>query len=1005
MVFAVGGLPAEAAAQVNTVILPGRGDDPDSSVRRIAITGDRLSGIVLPVQPQDGDLRMRALRVDRWSVDDTRRLLLRGDVDLSIGGHRFRAGSALVWINRLPTEDGLVTQVAAWFDDVRNPERPTGVGVAGRQLLVTGAIRGDVGFDAPRVVNGRPQNNGVVLAGERRLQRYLIALQGSLANGTAPELSPIPVVQRPGVDPARGPVTGDGVERDPASEIELPEVSARRPWLRAPGATISFSAARLELETGEEENVVLANGGLVVEYFADDDAAVPSQLTLSATRAVIFTEPGAIRDLARRSLDASAVRGIYLEGDVRAVADRGEQVLRAPRIYYDFQTGRAIMLEAVLRTYARDVRSPVYARAAEMRQIAENQFAARDVQVTASEYAVGHLSIGASRMLIEQRPLGETAAEDSPLGDTAPRELAGRGTFLDAQDITMNLGNTPILYWPRFRGRVQDVPVRSINVGQDGENGLEFETRWDLQALAGVERTPDFDAELSLDGYSKRGAGAGVTLQSSGSDPGRLEAAYLYDDGTDLTAAGVRVEQDSANRGLLLYEQRFDLSRDWDLIAQGSYISDPSFIAEWREDDFRDRREYETGVRLDWQRRQQAFSFEGVYRPEDFISNGWLLASPGYSVDRMPELRFSQIGDALFDGAVTSNFEARYGRVRMRFVERTPAELGIRANGFGIGPDDRFSTIAQAQGLESEWVHRADVRQEFSAPFDVGPVRVAPFLVGRVTAWDDDFSQLSPEQEDKIRYWGGLGVRASTRMQRVFDGVNSSLLDLDRVRWVIEPSVTAMYSESAIDQTELPVFDPAVESLATGAQMEVGLRNTFQTYRGGPGRSRSVDVFMLDTRIVSGSGDLDRESVVPRFIAWRPEQSQAGDHIRQTAAWRLSDSVSVTAEGVYDLDESVLARSSFGVSVQHSPLLTTYIEYRQLDASETELVDIGWLYRLSPTYRVFLGPTWDVTEDSFRSVNVSVTRSFPDIDFRVSVNYDDFRDETSFGASLGFTTF
>ena len=994
---------APSAAQVSTVILPGRGDESGAAggtVRRIPITGDRLSGIVLPMAPQEGPIRLEALRVDRWQVDDTRRLLLRGDVDVRIAGHRFQASTAVVWINRLPTAEGVVSQIAVWFDEVRNPERPSGVGVAGRQLLVTGAVRGEVSFLAPRVVEGRPANNAAIRSGEERLRRYLVSLQTALAEGTPPSLSPVPEVRPPAADPAAA------ADDAAVTDIELPEVSARRPWLRAPGATISFSAARLELQTDPVENRVLATGGLVVEYFADDDAAVPSQLTLTATRAVIFTEPGAVRDLARRSLDAGAVRGIYLEGDVRAVADRGEQVLRAPRVYYDFATGRAIMLEAVLRTFARDVQAPVYARAAEMRQIAEDQFAASDVRVSASEYAIGHLSIGAERMVLEQRPVAEPpAAGDVPAALVAGREDAARGTWLDARDITMNLGTTPILFWPRFRGRIQDVPLRGVSLGLDEQNGVEIETRWDLQALAGVERTPGLDAELSVDGYTDRGAGAGLVLRSTGADPGRFEAAYLYDDGEDRTGAGRTVDQDQANRGIVLYEQRIGLSRDWSLALQGSSLSDPTFAAEWREEDFSNRREYETSARLAWQRRHQSFAVETAWRPDDFISNGWLLASPGYTVDRMPEVRYAHVADSLLDGRVTSHMEARYGRVRMRFVDRTPAELGIRPGGFGLANDDLFSELAWQAGLESAWVHRADVRQEFSVPFDLGPVRVAPFAIGRVTALDDDFSRLSPQQTDSVRVWGGLGVRASTRVQRIFDGVRSMLLDLDRLRWTIEPSITAMYSEADIDQLELPEFDSSVESLATGATVELGLRNVFQTHRGGPGRSRSVDVLRLDTRLVAGSSDLDRESVVPRFIGWRPELSQAGDHLRQTAAWRISDSVAMTAEGVYDLEDDLLARSAFGVSVTHSPLLRTYLEYRRLDASETELLELGWQYRLSPTYSVLLRPTWDLQTDDFRAVNLTVTRRFPDVDLRVSVNYDEFRDETSFGTSLGFTSF
>src|SRR5690554_297828 len=67
--------------------------------RTIAITGDRLSGFVLPVEPLDADIRIKSLRGSAWSVDDTRRLLLEGDVVIEIGNYQFDAQRAVVWIN------------------------------------------------------------------------------------------------------------------------------------------------------------------------------------------------------------------------------------------------------------------------------------------------------------------------------------------------------------------------------------------------------------------------------------------------------------------------------------------------------------------------------------------------------------------------------------------------------------------------------------------------------------------------------------------------------------------------------------------------------------------------------------------------------------------------------------------------------------------------------------------------------------------------------------------
>ena len=110
-------------------------------------------------------------------------------------------------------------------------------------------------------------------------------------------------------------------------------------------------------------------------------------------------------------------------------------------------------------------------------------------------------------------------------------------------------------------------------------------------------------------------------------------------------------------------------------------------------------------------------------------------------------------------------------------------------------------------------------------------------------------------------------------------------------------------------------------------------------------------------------------------------------------------------EGTYDLVETAVARGSIGVEMRHSPLLSTFFEFRYIDASDNQLLAMGWNYRITPKYAVSLRPEWDFHRDEFRAVDVSVTRSFPDFDFIVRVRHDEIRDDTIIGASLGRVAF
>jgi len=342
--------------------------------------------------------------------------------------------------------------------------------------------------------------------------------------------------------------------------------------------------------------------------------------------------------------------------------------------------------------------------------------------------------------------------------------------------------------------------------------------------------------------------------------------------------------------------------------------------------------------------------------------------------------------------------------MRLVFDRSTPRELGVRGRAFGIGEDDQLSDLLRAEGLETKYVARFDTRHEFSMPTTWRIFEVTPFLVGRFTAYDDDFDAYSSDS-DSYRLFGAAGIRINTQFQHVDNRVENRLLDLHRLRHIIEPSVTLWYGYADVAQEDLPVYDVEVESLATGAAVRLGVRNTWQTQRGGPGRWRSVDVLTVDTDLIYNSNDAERESPAPQFFDYRPEYSQFGHHARASLLWLLSDALALSGEGTWDLDESAVARGSIGAELRHSPLLSTYAEFRYLDISDSELLDIGWSYRLTPKYRVNVSPQWDFREDEFRAVRLRIIRIFPDFELTVQVRHDEIKDDTTFAASIDLVEF
>ena len=964
----------------------------DAQIAR-ATDGQSLAGWVLPVEPRNGPITINALRGAVWKIGDTQRLVVDGDVSMSIAGFEFETEEAVIWINRIPSAGGLINQIAVYLPEARGTGQAAGQGVRGSDLLVTGSTRGGVTLDVALLDEGRPSRNARLLdRAETRLKDYLAAL------ATTPAiLQQIPQVTGAAETPQFVPEPG---AETPIVEPLLPQPvgtnQRARPWLQQPGGSISFSADSVVLEASEGDRILTARGDLVVQYLAPGSDTL-QDLQLTAQNGVLFLEPGTTADMTSRNFTADQVLGVYLEGNVVAEADAGRYVVRAPRVYYDFVTGEAIMLDAVMRTYSRDSMGHVYARAEEMRQVSADQWSAEGVRVSRSAFAVPHLALGAERVTLTQRPRAG--------GD-------GEEMYIESDTNTVRMGGTPVAWWPSYKGTLEKIPISSVSLGWGTYEGGIIETAWDLFSLLGIAPTDELEAELHLDGYTKRGVGFGLDgTFDMGLGRGAYDLYLLNDSGEERTSAGRTLDVEDTWRGLALLEHQLDLGADWDLQTQLSYISDDTFISSWRTDDFRDRREYETSIYLKHQKRNAAFTVLGKVAANDFISNDYLLGSLQYQVQKAPEFTYQRFGDPLFDSALVWSGDVRMSRMKMVFQEGTPNDIGVSRNAFllpdgsSIKGDDPISDVLTAQGLRSTWVNRLSTRHELALPFDWGDVHFTPFVAAQGMYYFSGDDGTISSDDSSTRLYGSVGMRMGTQFQYVMDDVESSALDLHRLRHVFEPSMTVWYGDSDYDLGTAPQYDGIVDQLSEGTALRVDFGNRWQTYRGGPGRWYAVDWLKLDVGVVFASNDSTNRYGTPQWFDFRPEYSQLGNFIDGELNWMVSDSLSVYGMGTLDFDDSDVNRGSIGIEMSHSPRLRTYVEYRYIALGESELLELGWSYEMSKKYDIRIVPQWDFREGSLRSVRFNTTRSFPDFDVEVFIGYDDIRGETLIGASIDPVTF
>ncbi|MBL0926983.1 MAG: hypothetical protein IBJ11_04930 [Phycisphaerales bacterium] len=1020
------------------------------------IDGRDFANATLPAAVQRGTLSMAAVRGWAWRDRQTQRLLLAGDVRVTIGGNRFHAERAVVWIepvrNRADGRDA--EQVAVYFENVRELGVAPTVGVDGRALLVTAILvpEAPASLRVDVIAQGRPleeeggRHASFVGEGEARLARYLRSLAGggdqqpppaatiavprlrwvrpaadeprpavqgpppaappaaSSSGPPSPPPQPTPRPALPGAAPS-GPVapTGAGTgtaAAPPTSPRPIPPApepqptlteltrdtrgaippAERRPVVEPTQGTVFVSAPEVQAVAGDEPGTtaVVATGGVAVQAQRADGGR---GMQISAQRAVVFLRGGT--EAGAAVYRTENVEGVYLEGSV--VASDGRYTLRGPRMYYDVRTDRAVVLDAVFWTYDEARGMPLYVRAEAIRQRSRTEWAAEKVTLANTSFAEPHFSIGAGSVTITRT--------DPPEAEAAPK------TLVDARGVSFRAGSLPLFAVPRLSGELRPSVLRKIAVDSQGGDPV-LRTVWDVYTLLGVDAPPDSRFDALVDGYFRRGVGLGTDLRWK--DPriaGSLFGYWIYDTGTDRLPSGADIDRSGEHRGIIAADNIWRLNDRWTLFAEGSYISDPAFLPAFFPDLAQTRREFVSSLYARRVADNEIFSMEARGTFNDFVANEWLLQSRGYAAQKLPEVKYARIGENLFN-LLSYTGEASYSRVDLRFSDARLREYGLDTvarsrEAFGLLPGDSLADQLRTAGVPDSAVNRFDTRHEIEMPLSAGPLNVVPFGVGRLTAWDSTFRDFNREDQDHYRFWGAAGVRTYTSIVRVDDGVRSEFLDLYRLRHIIEPSVTVWQAGSTINQSKLPVLDDSVERLPGGFTTRAGLRNTWQTQRGGEGRWRSVDWLVLNTDYVWSNGVTPVSSPFGRFIEARPEGSNLGRFFDGDGKLQLTDGLALTGSVLYDERERRFARTTTGFLIDHGGGFSTFVDYRELNPVSARFIDFGARYELTRKYAVSGFGAYDLSRNTFQFVGGRVTRLFPQWAVEVSVSADTIRDTVS----------
>ena len=827
------------------------------------------------------------------------------------------------------------------------------------------------------------------------------------------------------------------------TQFVVPTPEPTLPSLRAPAAREGMRHIRVSPRgtTGYQifsersdttvppEQVSILTGGVNLVIEGDERLDV---VDLSADRVVIWTEANESNQVNLETLQTKDAKyQVYLEGNI--VVRQGASVMRAERAYYDARESRGLLLDAELSFKPPELGGQrIRVHAERIRQNARNEFHASNAWTSASSFGRPGYRIQSSDIFVEPyyaEPLdlprigGEfdssrfDPATGAPIYRETPYLTALNNTFLVDTPIASDV---PIGYVPFVAGTADapNIPIRRLEFTSDRVFGAQLRTSWDLLTLLGSEEPPGTKLNLDLNYFSKRGPSVGLSGNYVANDlfglPGRAFGEgllnYIHDSGNDNLGLDRRsLNFPESNRGRLNWRHMQDLPDGFMLRGEFGYLSDRNYLEQYYESEFDTGKDIETLFGL--QQQQDNWQWNLLVRPQlfEFENNTqWL-----------PRGDFTFLGEPLLGGWLSWSSHSMAGYAQLNQAD--PPNV----------PGDVFSPLPYYADRNGGL---AMTRHELSAPLNLGPFNLVPYVWGEAAGWSNSFTGNSID-----RLVGSVGVRGSIQFAKYMPWVQSRILGLNGLAhkmvfdldWSLTESNRGLssipqwneFDDNAQERFRqrlltntfggaLPLvpgfatspFDPRYYAVRSGAGSSVtapwhelvddlhvirlGWRNRWQTKVGPPERPHVKDWMTLDLEM----------SLFPDST--RDNFGKTAGLLGARYAWHAGERTSLLANGLFDPFPGGMEMWNFGVLNQRSARGSLYAGVRQVKGSglDSRILTLSSSYAMSDKWIGTAGTAFDLAEGRNRGQSLTLTRIGADFLFHFGANVD--TSKNNFGVAI-----
>jgi len=332
--------------------------------------------------------------------------------------------------------------------------------------------------------------------------------------------------------------------------------------------------------------------------------------------------------------------------------------------------------------------------------------------------------------------------------------------------------------------------LRRARIKNDQVFGTQVLTDWNMYQLLGIRHAPaGTDWGLTLDYLDKRGFGHGTSFAYHfddmwgipGPTNGLLDFWGIKDRGTDNLGSGrSNLVPEESYRFKLLGQHRRQLPGGFQFTGELGWLSDRNFLQEYYQQECDELKDMTTGFELKRTTENMSWSITGDMRLNDFFTQ----------TEWLPRADHFWLGQPLLSDVFTWYEHTSIGYARFRRLEppSNPA-------------DQPFNFLPWE--INSRSGERLATRHEVDWPFQLGDVKLVPYVLGELAHWGQDI-----DGDAVNRVYGQAGLRASLPVWRVDPAVESGLFNVHGLAHKVTFEAEFSAADSNLNMGQLPLYDP-----------------------------------------------------------------------------------------------------------------------------------------------------------------------------------------------------